>query len=201
MVVACSEQEIADAIVNAGGNAVLTRSNHLSASNRVFEAVETFDPEGNFDAVINLHSDLPSIAPALIRTAFDVLEDPDVDISTLIAEITDDASRHDTNITKAVVALGEEQRVGRVLYVSRATVPTGDGPLYQHIGLLAFRRPALARFAGWPQGVLERREDLEQLRAIENGMRIDAVLVGPLPPSIETPADLEHMRQVLTRLH
>ena len=201
VVVACGEQIIADAVIKAGGNAVLTKPDHPSGSDRVFEALELFDPEHNFDAVINVQGDLPAIAPAIIRNVFTPLENPDVDISTLVVEITDDSERHNPNVVKAVVSLAEGQRVGRAVYFSRAAVPTGDGPLYHHIGLYGYRRASLERFVTLPQGVLEQREKLEQLRALENGMRIDAVLVETVPLGVDTQADLEKARQILSRLH
>lgn len=201
VVVACGEQIIADAVTAAGGNAVLTPPDLPSGSDRVHMALELFDPERNFDAVINVQGDLPAIAPNIIRNVFAPLERPEVDISTLVVEITDDAERHNPNVVKAVVSLEEGQRVGRAVYFSRAPVPTGDGPLYHHIGLYGFRRDSLERFVSLPQGVLERREKLEQLRALENGMRIDAALVETVPLGVDTLADLEKARQILSRLH
>jgi 3-deoxy-manno-octulosonate cytidylyltransferase (CMP-KDO synthetase) len=201
VVVACGEQIIADAVIKAGGNAVMTRADHPSGSDRVYEAVQTFDPEGNFNAIINVQGDLPAISPEAIRAAFEPLNNPDVDIATLIVEITDEAERHNPNVVKAVVALAEGQKIGRALYFSRAAVPTGDGPLYHHIGLYAYRRESLARFVSLPVGVLETREKLEQLRALENGMRIDAHLVDTVPLGVDTAADLERARHLLSRLH
>ncbi|HLN22741.1 MAG TPA: 3-deoxy-manno-octulosonate cytidylyltransferase [Patescibacteria group bacterium] len=201
VVVACGEQIIADAVIKAGGNAVMTRADHPSGSDRVFEAVQAFDPDGNFNAIINVQGDLPAISPEAIRAAFEPLNNPDVDIATLIVEITDEAERHNPNVVKAVVALAEGQKIGRALYFSRAAVPTGDGPLYHHIGLYAYRRESLARFVSLPVGVLEARERLEQLRALENGMRIDAHLVDTVPLGVDTAADLERARHLLARLH
>lgn len=201
VVVACAEQEIHDAVVRAGGNAILTGQDHRSSSDRVFEAVEKFDPDGNFDTVINLHGDLPAITPAAIRASLLPLDDATVDISTVITEITDDAFRHSSGIVKAVVSLADGQRRGRAVYFSRAAVPAGEGPLFHHIGLYAFRRSALARFVAMAEGVLEQREGLEQLRAIENGMHLAAVLVANLDPGVDCPADLERLRKILVRLH
>ncbi|PKU26194.1 3-deoxy-manno-octulosonate cytidylyltransferase [Telmatospirillum siberiense] len=201
VVVACAEREIQDAVIRAGGNAILTRPDHRSSSDRVFEAVEKFDPEGHFDTVVNLHGDLPAITPAAIRAALLPLDDPAVDVSTVITEITDDGFRHSPGIVKAVVGLAEGQRSGRAIYFSRAAVPAGEGPLFHHIGLYAFRRATLERFVALETGVLEQREGLEQLRAIENGMRLEAVLVANLAPGVDTPADLERLRKILVRLH
>ncbi len=201
VVVACAEQMVADAVTKAGGNAILTRPDHPTGADRVFEALEKFDPEGNFDAVINLHGDLPAIAPAAIRAVVAPLQDDAVDIATAMIELTDEANRHNPNVVKVVVALAEKRRTGRALYFSRSTVPAGDGPLYHHIAVFAYRRSSLARFVALPQGVLEKRERLEVLRALEHGMRVDATLVDTVPLGVDTPADLERARQILARLH
>ncbi len=199
VVVACAEAEIAEAVTRAGGNAVLTRPDHPSGSDRVFEAVRRFDPDGDYDAVVNVQGDLPTIEPRAIRAVFAPLADPAVDIATLATEIREPRERDDPNVVKAVVSAAPGARSGRALYFSRAAVPSGDGPLYHHIGLYAFRRAALERFVALPQGVLERRERLEQLRALENGMRIDAALVDTVPLGVDTPADLERARRMLSR--
>ena len=202
VVVACADAAIADAVQAAGGHAVMTDPAHQSGSDRAFEALERLDPGGAHDAVINVQGDLPTIDPATIRAAVAPLTDAAVDIATLIAEITDPAERDDPNVVKAVVAFRSgaaagEPPIGRALYFSRATVPAGEGPLYHHIGLYAYRRSALARFVGLPPGALEQRERLEQLRALENGMRIDAALVDTIPLGVDTPADLERARALL----
>lgn len=197
VVVACAEPEIAAAVQAAGGTAVLTRPDHPSGSDRVHEAVERFDPEGRFGAVINIQGDLPTVAPEVVRAVFAPLAEPGVDIATLVTEITVDEERGNPNVVKAVVSLAPGQRIGRALYFSRATVPSGDGPHYHHIGLYGFRRDSLRRFVALPQGVLERREKLEQLRALEYGMRIDAALVDTVPLGVDTPADLERARALL----
>jgi 3-deoxy-manno-octulosonate cytidylyltransferase (CMP-KDO synthetase) len=197
VVVACGDRAIADAVAAAGGRAVMTDPGHPSGSDRALEAVETVDSEGRFGIVVNLQGDLPMLAPAAVRAAAGPLADPDVDIATLVAEIANAAERDDPNVVKAVVALAPGARVGRALYFSRATVPSGEGPLYHHIGIYAFRRAALKRFVALPQGVLERRERLEQLRALEAGMRIDAALVDTVPLGVDTPADLEAARRLL----
>lgn len=199
VVVACAEQEIADAVHAHGGNAVLTDPDHPSGSDRVWEALETVDPERQFMAVVNVQGDLPTLDPEVVRAVFRPLEDDRVDVSTLVTAITDEAERTNPNVVKAVVALEDGARVGRALYFSRATVPWGAGPHYHHIGLYAYRREALQRFVTLPQGVLERREKLEQLRALENGMRIDAALVDTVPLGVDTPADLEKARAILAK--
>jgi len=193
-VVACDDPEIADAVRAAGGEVVITRPDHASGSDRIFEALQERDPDGRHDAVINLQGDLPTIEPGPIHTVLVPLADTNVDIATLVAEITEPAERADTNVVKAALALADGARIGRALYFSRATVPTGDGPLYHHIGIYAYRPAALARFVGFSAGVLEQRERLEQLRALENGMRIDAALVDTVPFGVDTPADLAKAR-------
>ena len=194
VVVACGDRAIAEAVEAAGGRAVMTDPGHPSGSDRVLEAVEAIDPGGAHDAVVNLQGDLPTIAPETVRAALAPLADPGVDIATLVAEIIDPAERDDPNVVKAAVAFGDGATIGRALYFSRATIPSGAGPLYHHIGIYAFRRPALKRFVALPQGVLEQRERLEQLRALEAGMRIDAALVDEVPLGVDTQADLDAAR-------
>ncbi|WP_417827617.1 3-deoxy-manno-octulosonate cytidylyltransferase [Thalassospira sp.] len=196
VLVACAEQEIADAVTAAGGTAVLTDPDLPSGSDRVHQALQTFDPDGKFDAVVNVQGDLPTIEAADIRAVFDPLNDPNVDIATLAAEIKRDEERTNPNVVKAVAAFGNG-RVARALYFTRATAPYGDGPLYHHIGLYTYRREALDRFVALPPAELEQREKLEQLRALENGMVIAVALVDGVPLGVDTPEDLERARQVL----
>lgn len=209
VVVACAEPEIADAVTAAGGRAVLTRPDHGSGSDRIFEALAALDPEGRHDAVINLQGDLPTIAPEVLRAVLAPLAEPAVDIATLVAEITDPGERVDPSVVKAVIAFPESASgraaealpIARALYFSRVPVPWDDGdpklPLYHHIGLYAYRRAALERFVALPASGLERRERLEQLRALEAGMRIDAALVDTVPLGVDTPADLARARELL----
>lgn len=197
VVVACAEAEIAEAIRAHGGTAVLTDPDHPSGSDRVWEALEKVDPDRAFGAVVNVQGDLPTLDPAIVRAVFQPLENPQVDLSTLVAEITVEEERANPNVVKAVVGFADGARVGRALYFTRATAPWGAGPHYHHIGLYAYRREALGRFVSLPQGVLERREKLEQLRALENGMRIDAALVDTVPLGVDTPADLDRARDLI----
>ena len=197
VVVACAEAEIAEAVGAAGGRAVLTRADHLTGSDRVFEALGSVDPDERHDAVVNIQGDLPSITPTAVRAAIGALEEDAVDIATLASVIRDAGERGDPNVVKAVLSVKPGATVGRALYFSRAPVPAGEGELYHHIGLYVFRRPALARFVGLAAGVLERREGLEQLRALEHGLRIDAALVDSVPLGVDTPADLERARAIL----
>ena len=197
VVVACAEREIADVVTAAGGTAMLTRADHPSGSDRIFEALSMFDPEGRHDVVVNLQGDLPTLDPALVRAALLPLADEDVDIATLVTRIVDPAESADPNVVKAVLSLPANRTVGRALYFSRAAVPWGEGPLWHHIGLYAYRREALSRFVTLPPGILERRERLEQLRALENGMRLDAAVVATVPLGVDTPADLGRARAML----
>lgn len=198
--VATDAAAIAEAVEKAGGTAVMTRDDHASGSDRIFEAVETIDPEGRHDVVVNLQGDLPTIDPRAIAASVVPLADPAVAIATLVAEIARPEERGDPNVVKLV---GSEVAPGRfrALYFTRATAPSGEGPLYHHIGLYAYRRRALARFVALPPSPLEKRERLEQLRALEAGMRIDAVLVDDVPLGVDTPHDLERARAILAPAH
>ena len=197
VVVACAEAAIAEAIREAGGTAVLTRPDHPSGSDRIFEALVRIDPDARHDAIVNVQGDLPTIAPATVRAALDPLAVAEVDIGTLAVEIVREDEKTAPHVVKPVIAFGANPRLGRALYFSRATVPTGPGPLFHHIGLYAYRRAALARFVALPPGRLELRERLEQLRALENGMRIDVAIVDAVPLGVDTPEDLARARELL----
>ena len=197
VVVACAEPAIADAVESAGGRAVLTRPDHASGSDRIFEALQVIDPAGEHDAVVNLQGDLPTIDPALLARALALLADPAVDVGTLAAEIADPAERSDPNVVKAVVSCQPGSTQGRALYFTRATAPSGEGPLWHHIGLYAYRREALARFVALPPSPLERRERLEQLRVLEDGMRIEVAFVDTVPLGVDTPAQLARARALI----
>ena len=199
IVVAAAEPAIVAAVEAVGGEAVLTDPEHPSGSDRIYEALMKIDPAGDHDAIVNVQGDLPTIEPDTIRAAIRPLQRPAVDISTIGAEITIDEERNNPNVVKAVVAIAPGERIGRALYFTRATAPSGEGPLYHHIGLYAYRRAALEEFVALPQGVLEQREKLEQLRALEAGMRIDLALVDTVPLGVDTPADLARARAMLTR--
>jgi 3-deoxy-manno-octulosonate cytidylyltransferase (CMP-KDO synthetase) len=197
VVVATDSEVIAACVEKAGGRAVMTRADHASGSDRIFEALQTFDPQRQSELIVNLQADLPTIAASDIAAA--VLADaPPVDIATLAAEITRSDERSDPNVVKLVGTPVAARRL-RALYFTRATAPTGEGPLYHHIGLYAFRRSALARFVALGPAPLEQRERLEQLRALEAGMRIDAAIVESVPLGVDTPADLERAREMLRR--
>ncbi len=199
--VAAAEPEIAEAVTRAGGMAVLTNPDHPSGSDRIFEALRKIDPDGRHDAIVNLQGDLPTIAPEIVRRVLEPLEDAAVDIATLAVEIAREAERTDPNVVKVAAAFdpANGRRIARALYFSRATVPANAGPHYHHVGIYAYRRPALERFVALPPGLLERREKLEQLRALEAGMRIDVALVDTLPLGVDTPAELERARAILAQ--
>ena len=194
--VATDSPDIARAIEAAGGEAVMTRPDHGSGSDRIYEALQTIDPAGEVDVVINVQGDLPTIAPDAIRAACAPLADPLVDIATLAAEIVRAEERENPNVVKVVGTAVTSRRL-RALYFTRATAPWGTGPLYHHIGLYAYRRDALCRFVALPPSPLEKRERLEQLRALEAAMRIDVTLVDSIPLGVDTPADLERARQMI----
>ena len=196
VVVATDSGAIAVAVEKAGGRAVLTRSDHISGSDRIFEALGIVGVKAG--VIVNVQGDLPTLAPGDLRAALDPLADPEVDIATIAAEITDEAERGNPNVVKVV---GSEVAPGRLraLYFTRATAPWGQGPLFHHIGLYAYRRAALERFVGLAPSPLERREKLEQLRALEAGMRIDVAIVGSAPLGVDTPEDLEKARALLAR--
>lgn len=197
VVVACAEPEIAQAVVAAGGEAVLTRPDHPSGSDRIFEALSTIDPDGRYARIVNLQGDLPTLDPQLVRAALAPLDDDAVDIATLVAPIAEPAERDDPNVVKVAAAMAADGRRGRALYFSRSPIPWGDGPTWHHIGLYAYRRAALARFVALPPGVLEQRERLEQLRALENGMRIDVAVADTVPLGVDTAADLARARALI----
>ena len=195
-VVATDSGEIATAVEKHGAKAVMTRSDHESGSDRIWEAVQIVDPDSKAEIIVNVQGDLPTIEAEVIRQSVLPLVTPEVDIATLATEITDADERTDPNVVKAVGTPVSKDRL-RSLYFTRATAPSGDGPLYHHIGLYAYRRKALERFVSFSPSVLEKRERLEQLRALENGMRIDIQLVDSVPLGVDTPQDLEKARQAL----
>jgi 3-deoxy-manno-octulosonate cytidylyltransferase (CMP-KDO synthetase) len=198
VIVATDSEVIAACVEKAGGQAIMTRMDHASGSDRVFEAIEAVDPDERRQIIVNVQGDLPTLAGADIHAAIGPLSDPAVDIATLAAEIVRPEERGNPNVVKVV---GSEVTPGRLraLYFTRATAPSGEGPLYHHIGLYAFRRSALARFVKLPASPLERRERLEQLRALEAGMRIDVALVDSVPLGVDTEEDLERARALLSR--
>jgi 3-deoxy-manno-octulosonate cytidylyltransferase (CMP-KDO synthetase) len=193
--IATDSAEVAAAVEAAGGRAVMTRADHASGSDRIHEAMRILDPTGRAGIVVNLQGDMPTLAPADLRAVLGPLADPAVDIATIAAEIRDEAGRVNPNMVKIVGSTIAPGRL-RALYFTRATAPWGEGPLFHHHGLYAYRRAALERFVALPPSPLERRERLEQLRALEAGMRIDATLIDAEPLDVNTAADLDRVREV-----
>jgi 3-deoxy-manno-octulosonate cytidylyltransferase (CMP-KDO synthetase) len=196
--VATDTAEIAAAVRAHGGEAVLTRADHPSGSDRIYEALGSLDSEGRAEIIVNLQGDFPTILPDNIRSVLGPLADPAVDIATLAAEIHSAEEDTNPNVVKMVGSIVSARRL-RALYFTRATAPWGDGPRYHHIGLYAYRRAALERFVALAPSPLERQEKLEQLRALEAGMRIDGTIVDTVPRGVDTPADLETARRILAK--
>jgi 3-deoxy-manno-octulosonate cytidylyltransferase (CMP-KDO synthetase) len=198
VVVATDTEAVAEAVRARGFEAVMTRADHESGSDRIFEALTALDPQRGVDVVINVQGDLPTIDPEIIRAALRPLDQAGVDIATLGVEIGLEAEKTNPNVVKIVGSSVAERRL-RALYFTRATAPWGEGPLYHHIGLYAYRRAALERFVSLPPSPLEKRERLEQLRALEAGMRIDVEIVDSVPLGVDTPEDLDRAREILTK--
>lgn len=195
--VATDAPAIAQVVEKVGGRAVMTRADHASGSDRIAEAVDKLDPEGRHDVVVNVQGDFPTIDPRSIAAAAAPLLDKGVDVATLVSIISREDERTNPNVVKMI---GTEVAPGRfrALYFTRATAPTGEGPLWHHIGVYAYRRRALKTFVSLPPSPLETRERLEQLRAIEAGFRIDAVVVDGVPFGVDTPEQLEEARRLLS---
>jgi len=197
VVVAVDEQEVFDVVAGAGFEVVMTSKDHQSGSDRIFEALAKVDPDGKIEYIVNVQGDLPTIEPETVRASLRPLQDPAVDIATLTIAIDDEADKTAPHIVKVVGSPLSETRM-RALYFTRATAPYGEGPLYHHIGLYTYRRSALERFVALGPSTLEKRESLEQLRALEAGMRIDVEIVDTVPLGVDTPADLEKARRILS---
>ncbi|UXS02773.1 3-deoxy-manno-octulosonate cytidylyltransferase [Agrobacterium tumefaciens] len=196
IVVAVDDNDVFAAVQNAGFEVMMTRDDHQSGSDRIFEALQKADPYGKAEYVINIQGDLPTIEAETIHASLRPMENPSVDIATLTVEITDEEEKINPNVVKVVGSPLSETRL-RALYFTRATAPYGEGPLYHHIGLYTYRRAALEKFVRLSPSPLEKREKLEQLRALEAGMRIDAEIVRSVPLGVDTPADLEKARHIL----
>ncbi|MEZ5871512.1 MAG: 3-deoxy-manno-octulosonate cytidylyltransferase [Nitratireductor sp.] len=196
VVVATDDERVLGEVRRHGGEAVMTDIAHQSGSDRIWEAVTLLDPDGKYKFIVNVQGDLPTIEPALIAGCLATLAESSADIATLAAVITDEAERNNPNVVKAVgTGIGDNRM--RALYFTRATAPWGEGDLFHHIGLYAYRREALERFVGLKPSPLEMRERLEQLRALEAGMRIDIAIVDTVPLGVDTPHDLEKARAML----
>ncbi len=197
VVIACADSEIADAVRAGGGTAVLTDPDLPSGTDRVRVAADIVDPEKNYNCVINVQGDLPTLDPLAVSAAVDVLADaPQCDISTLVVATEDPREIADPNVVKAVLSM-ENQRRGRALYFTRASAPSGAGEIWHHVGIYAYRRAALDRFCALPPSPLELREKLEQLRALEAGMRIDAAVIDSEPHGVDTPEDLKRAIDII----
>ena len=196
VIVATDSTEIADAVKGAGGEAVMTRADHASGSDRIHEAVMKVDPARTAEIIVNLQGDLPSLDPLLVSQCIAPLASEETDIATLAAVISEEDERTNPNVVKVVGTPIGENRL-RALYFTRATAPHGDGPLYHHIGIYTYRRASLERFVSMPAATLEKREKLEQLRALEAQMRIDVAIVDTVPLGVDTPADLERARRLI----
>ncbi len=198
VLIAAGEREIYDTVIAAGFSAILTDPDLPSGSDRAHIAAKTYDPEGKFDLIVNLQGDLPMIDPDYLKIAVaHARANPACDIVTLGAKITDETERNDPNVVKIIFSEREKGKSGRALYFTRATAPAGEGDLYHHIGIYVYRRAALDRFVSLPPSDLEKREKLEQLRALENDMRTDVVCVHHAPVGVDTPDDLRKVRELL----
>jgi len=188
--VAAGDPEIVEAVEAAGGRAVLTDPGLPSGSDRILQALAVLDPDGRHDVVVNLQGDMPFVAPEVLIACVELLRDPpDCDIATVVAPETGPADRANPDVVKAILAMAADGRTGRALYFTRGA-PWGEGPIWRHIGIYGYRRDALERFNAAPPSPLERRESLEQLRALELGLILRAAVVGAAPISVDTPADL-----------
>jgi len=198
VVVACAEHKIADAVTKAGGEAIITLEEHASGSDRIYEALTQIDPNESHDAVIGLQGDLPTISPKFLKIPLQLLSNSDVDIGTLAAEIKEKKENNDPNVVKAIVSVDHINLTrGKALYFSRSCVPWGDGQRWHHIGVYAYRRAALKHFVTCPSTQLEKREKLEQLRALEIGLRIEVAFIDTVPLGVDTWEDLEMARNIL----
>ncbi len=198
VIIAAGDVEIVDIIKSAGGEAILTDKSHPSGSDRIWQALLSYDREEKYDVIVNLQGDLPTIEPEIIKLSLEPLDNIDVDIATLVVEITDDKERDNPNVVKAFTGFKDGCKIARALTFTRTTAPFGDGPLYHHIGLYAYRHAALKKFITSPPSILEMREKLEQLRALELGLRIDVRLVETMPLGVDTQANLEMARKILS---
>lgn len=196
VLVACAEAAVAAAVEAAGGRAVLTRSDHPSGSDRIWEASRVFDPQGRHDVIVNLQGDLPNLDPQVLRAVLEPLAEPAVDIATAAVLIDDPAERDDPHVVKAVADFGD-RRIAQAQDFLRALPPDHDGPAYHHVGIYAYRREALARFVALPPSARELERKLEQLRAMDDGLRIDLALIDSDPLGVDTPGDLVRIRELM----
>jgi 3-deoxy-manno-octulosonate cytidylyltransferase (CMP-KDO synthetase) len=199
VVVACDGPEIAKAIEKVGGRAILTKPDHPRGSDRIWEALSKLEGGDQYDAIVNIQGDVPTIEPSAILATYNLLNMPEVDISTVGVEIDNEQDKLANQIVKAAIDVRKGDAHGRALYFSRLPIPSGSGPMYHHVGIYAYKRSALARFAAGASSPLEERESLEQLRALSLGMRIEAAILDTVPLGVDTPADLEKARELLRK--
>jgi len=197
VIVACGEIEIKETIEKYGGKAILTDPNLPSGSDRVWSAAEIYDPNGKFDIIVNVQGDQPTLDPKHISRTIDALRDSNSNMSTLITPINNQGEVNDPSVIKVAIDFQENTNVATALYFSRNPIPYGEGPLYHHVGIYGFTRASLKKFVSIKPSELEKRERLEQLRALTNGFKISAYLVDHSPPSVDTPEDLERVRMIL----
>jgi 3-deoxy-manno-octulosonate cytidylyltransferase (CMP-KDO synthetase) len=195
--VACSEAAVCEAVRTAGGTAVMTDPDLPRGSDRVHAGLMAIDPEGRHDVVINLQGDFPMLPPALLRQVLAPLADPAFDVGTLVTPVRNATEAAASSVVKAVCAFRGPSEVAPALYFSRSPVPWGEGPLWHHLGVYAYRRAALERFVTLPESPLEIRESLEQLRLLEAGMRIGVAETDAVVFGVDTPEDLARARRIL----
>ena len=202
VIVAAGDAEIVDVMQSAGGRVVLTNPDLPSGSDRVFRAIQEIEKQDGItlEHIINVQGDLPTLAPEIVKKTADLLQDGS-DMASLVAEIIDPREIDNPNVVKSIVswdaASTKQEKVGRGLYFTRAAAPSGDGPYYHHIGIYGYQRDALEKFVNLPPSTLEKREKLEQLRALEDGMTIRLACVDTIPLGVDTQEDLERARKIL----
>ena len=198
VLVATEAQQIVDVVSAAGGEAILTDDNLQSGTDRVHQALGKYKARTGkeYKYVINLQGDMPNVGPQVIIAVIELLHaNPDVQIATAIAEITDQSWRELPQVVKAVIAYNDNQNCHRALYFSRSNVPHGEGKAYAHLGIYGYKKEALEQFVNLPVSKLEKSEKLEQLRALENGMKIYCALVEKFPISVDVQSDLDKARK------
>lgn len=188
--VAAGDMEIKEVIEEAGFSCILTDPDHPSGSDRIFEAIQKIDPKGHHEIILNLQGDLPVINPQILLDLVSILQNPDVDIATPVTPFGKHEDPKDPNRVKAAISWNKDRKQGRAIYFSRGLIPYNTEEYYHHIGIYAYRRSTLEKFISLPVGVLEKQEGLEQLRALEAGMWIEAVAVKEAPLSVDTKEDL-----------
>jgi 3-deoxy-manno-octulosonate cytidylyltransferase (CMP-KDO synthetase) len=199
VIVACGDSEILEEIEKRGGKAILTNPKLPSGSDRVYSAAKIFDPSGEFEFIINVQGDQPTLDPNHIARTVDALEDSNANMSTLVTLIKDKKDINDPSVIKVAIDFLENKKIANAVYFSRNPIPSGDGPMYHHVGIYGFTRQSLEEFVNFPPTDLEKREKLEQLRALSNGFKISAYLVDHSPPSVDTPEDLERVKKILEK--